>query len=99
MLVTIYLASALTTFFDHMMVVKAGGVLGASPMGGDVGVGGVVGGVGGVGPPPPSGPVTKYGILMEKTSLISIEFLIDQGFRKVGNYSSFVVLDIEISHQ
>ena len=40
----------------------------------------------------------KYGILMEKTSMISIEFLLEQGFRKVGNYSNFVVLDIEIPH-
>ena len=39
----------------------------------------------------------KYGILMEKTSAISIQFLYDQGFRKVGNFSNFVVMEMEIT--
>ena len=39
----------------------------------------------------------KYGILMEKTSAISIQFLYDQGFRKVGNFSNFVVMEMEMS--
>ena len=39
----------------------------------------------------------KYGILMEKTSAISIQFLYDQGFRKVENFSNFIVMEIEKS--
>ena len=39
----------------------------------------------------------KYGILMEKTSAISIQFLYDQGFRKVSNFSNFVVMELEMS--
>ena len=39
----------------------------------------------------------KYGILMEKTSAISIQFLYNQGFRKVGNFSNFVVMEMEMT--
>jgi hypothetical protein len=47
---------------------------------------------------PAEAPVPcKYGILMEKTSAISIQFLYDQGFRKVGNFSNFVVMEMEMS--
>ena len=47
----------------------------------------------------PEAPVPcKYGILMEKTSAISIQFLYDQGFRKVGNFSNFVVMEMEMSN-
>ena len=49
--------------------------------------------------PAPEAPVPcKYGILMEKTSAISIQFLYDQGFRKVGNFSNFVVMEMEMSN-
>ena len=45
----------------------------------------------------PEAPVKcKYGILMEKTSAISIQFLYDQGFRKVENFSNFVVMELEM---
>ena len=106
LLFTKTLSNALSMFFDHMMV-KTGGAGGGGGGGGPGGGGAGLmeaGGVSGGGPSgsafsSASGPVTKYGILMEKTSLISIEFLIDQGFRKVGNYSSFVVMDIEIPQQ
>ena len=51
------------------------------------------------GGPAPEAPVPcKYGILMEKTSAISIQFLYDQGFRKVGNFSNFVVMEMEMSN-
>ena len=39
----------------------------------------------------------KYGLLMEKTSAISIQFLYDQGFRKIENFSNFIVMEIEMS--
>ena len=90
LLFTKTLSNALSMFFDHMMVKTGPG----ASSGGESSSAGAASGVA-----TPSGPVTKYGILMEKTSLISIEFLIDQGFRKVGNYSSFVVMDIEIPQQ
>jgi len=90
LLFTKTLSNALSMFFDHMMVKTGPG----ASSGVESSSAGAASGVA-----TPSGPVTKYGILMEKTSLISIEFLIDQGFRKVGNYSSFVVMDIEIPQQ
>jgi len=86
LLFTKTLSNALNIFFDMVRTSAASGQHGDAVHSKDGGVnaGGSL--------------VTKCGILMEKTSLISIEFLIDQGFRRVGNYSSFVVLDIEIPH-
>jgi len=80
-LFTKVLANALKMFFDLSIAMNGNNPNNNPPDSG-----------GGGGPP----PICKYGILMEKTSLISIEFLIEQGFRKVGNYSNFVVLDIEV---
>ena len=47
----------------------------------------------------PEAPVKcKYGILMEKTSAIAIQFLYDQGFRKAENFSNFIVMEMEMTN-
>lgn len=39
----------------------------------------------------------KFGMIMERAATVSIQFLTEQNFRKVGTYGHYVILELELT--